>query len=262
MQPQPPYGGSPQQPGSPASPASPPPAPLQPHQPADYVPGGSIQPSAPTNPAPGQLPNANPLPTYPAPSNANPNDYAFIMNPAKPTAKTSLFGGGSSKLILVVIALVIILLLVGAFALLGNRPNPNQQAFLSLSQQQAELIRISSIGSAENDASAKTRTTALTTNMTVSTDATNLNSYLSKNGTSFKSEQLALGADANASKRLDTSLSTSTFDSVFNEILVAKLEKYQASLQQTYNQVSGDSAKQVLSTSYDHAELLTKQAKQ
>ncbi|MDB5166110.1 MAG: hypothetical protein JWM37_182 [Candidatus Saccharibacteria bacterium] len=246
---------------------------MQPQNPGPgQTPGQQPQPGYPVQPGnqpvpygavpPLNTPGPQPLPTYPAPNNADPSAYEFIVNPSHTSAKKIPLSGIPKPLILVIIILVVLTLGFAAFAAIRGSGNKNVAEYFSIVQQQAEIQRLSQIAWTQQTVSSDTKADALTTRMTVSTDSAQLTAFLAEGGVKFDEKKIALGQDVLANKTLDAAITTGTFDSAFNKILIEKLTKYQQSLQTTYQNISSQTGKQILSASYDHTTLLIKQAKQ
>lgn len=201
----------------------------------------------------------------PPPINPNQNDgsqYSFITNPYKPTKK-SLFSFGSTKksrILLVVGGLVGLAMMVGLVALVvGSLDDAAKQDWLTLAQQQQEIIRISDEGS-KRAQNRDTKNLATTTKITLESSKASINSLAKKHGATIDSKTLALGKDAKTDAALKTAEQTNQFDSVFQKILQTELNEYQAILKKLNENTDSKSTKTGLTSAYSNARILAAEA--
>lgn len=192
------------------------------------------------------------------------NPYDFIMNPAAPPPKKRLpIPGSNSNPFLVKIGLivggVIILMIVATVVLnLLTGGKTSTEEFRSLAQTQQEVIRVSAIG--DNDArSQSVKNAAKSINLSVTTQQLKTLSYLSKNDVTMKEKELELKINADNDKKLDEANQTSTFDSVFLQVMRGVLESYGNELKQMYDGTSNTQAKQIIKEDYEQVQLLSQQ---
>lgn len=192
------------------------------------------------------------------------NPYDFIMNPAAPPPKKRLpIPGSNSNPFLVKIGLivggVIVLMIVATVVLnLLTGGKTSTEEFRSLAQTQQEVIRVSAIG--DNDArSQSVKNAAKSINLSVTTQQLKTLSYLSKNDVTMKEKELELKINADNDKKLDEANQTSTFDSVFLQVMRGVLESYGNELKQMYDGTSNTQAKQIIKEDYEQVQLLSQQ---
>lgn len=203
-------------------------------------------------------PNQMPPPS----GNFNPQQYDFITNPAKPNKPSILpipGGNGNKKqriLFFVLGGLVLITLLILIAALVFGNSNSNTDQLLGIGKQQTELIRIASVG--EQKATGETaKSLAINTKLTITSQQTALSNYLKSNGKKKLSAKDLTGAEnSDANTQLANAETNGRFDDVFIDVMNEALADYQASLKNTYSTVSGNTAKQLLSTDYEQVSIL------
>lgn len=225
-----------------------------------------MQPEQPAQPA--QQPTAPP-PSGP-PSGATPQTaapvedrYAFIMDPSKPPRKRLLNGGAGNSMavrLLIVVAGVFVLLVIFVFilkALGGDKGTFNKAAMLSVAQDQAELVHLST-GGVQNSVSQDNKNFSITTQLSSSSQQAALLTYLQSHGYKPGSKQLALKQSAATDSQLSAALTASTFDPTYREVMKSELETYQKDLSTAYN-TADSKAKALLSADYNGAGLLLEQ---
>lgn len=210
----------------------------------------------PNSPAPA------PPPMQPGPGGQN--QYSFITDPGKPAKKSLLPAGGTKQgRIFLVVGGLLGLITIGviAFAVINSIGNSSKQDWLTLAQKQQELIRISEVGATKAQ-NRDTKNLATTTNLSLKSSQTTVNSLAKKNGAVVNSKSLALGKSAETDAALKTAEQTNQFDKAFQTILKNELNDYQALLKKLYDGSSSQSTKNGLSTAYSNAGLLATQANQ
>ena len=205
-----------------------------------------------------------PMPTPPpiqAQGGANP--YAFITNPGK-APKKGLLPGGNSKQgrLFVVIGIAVGLLTIGVIAavVISSIGSSQKADWLSIAQQQQELIRVSDLGSKAQSRDVKNLAT--TTNLSLLSSQATVNSLAKKNGAVVNTKTLALGKSSKTDAELKTAEQTNQFDKTFKEVLKQELNDYQRLLKKLYDGSGSKSTKAGLSTAYTNAGLLATQANQ
>ena len=177
--------------------------------------------------------------------------YDFITNPAQAQKKSLLPGGGDSLQIrIIVVAAGLILLLIVGFigmTLISSGGKSQQDALIKLTQQQAELVRISKIGidKARDPAALNLATT---TNFTLRSDQQAL-IVVAKT----PAKQLALGKNAKTDIALTAAEQANRFDEVFTQTLQTQLTAYQKNLKIAHEGASSKKTKTVLAEQYAHA---------
>lgn len=223
--------------------------------PSGGTPGSVVTPASPYSAAPatGAAPEAAPPPTSQDP-------YNFIFNPSA-APKKSLFGGGNSttqRLLVVAAGLVVLLIAAIVFAnVLGG--GSNTTSFLTIAQEQNELIRVANVGAPQIQ-SAAAKNFVTTTQLALTSDQQQLLAYMGQNGAKVNPKQLVLAQNSMTDKQLSAAQSVGNYDSTLVGILQTQLKDYSSELQRTYKQAKGPVGRQLLSDEYDHAQLLLQQS--
>lgn len=192
------------------------------------------------------------------------NPYDFIMNPAAPPPKKRLpLPGSNSNPFLVKIGLIVggvIVLMIAVTVLLNlfTGGKTSTEEFRSLAQTQQEVIRVAEIG--DNDArSQSVKNAAKSIKLSVTTQQLKTLSYLSKNDITMKEKELDLKVNTENDTKLDGANQTSTFDSVFLQVMRGILESYANDLRQLYDTTSNTQAKQIIKEDFEQTQLLSQQ---
>lgn len=207
------------------------------------------------------MPPNNQVPPAPPPyqpNTAGHDPYDFINNPAQPAKKRLIPGGDSKKSKLITIgvgAVVLVLLALVAGVFISSRGSGVKNDYLTLVQQQAELIRISDIGTTKASQS-EAKNLAITTKLTLSSQQTGLLKLAKKAGASTDAKSLALGKDTKTDTLLKTAEQTNQFDSALIKNLRTGLKKYQATLKKLHDASSSKSTKTTLAKDYQAVGLL------
>lgn len=192
------------------------------------------------------------------------NPYDFIMNPAAPPPKKPL-GLGGKNAFLVKIGLIIggvVVLMIGAAVLLNmlTGSKTNTADLVDVAQTQQEIIRISTQASGGNGARDQAlKNFAINTQLSVTTQQLRTLSYLASQNVKPKSKELGLKQSAETTKQLTNAIQTSTFDSVFRQIIATSLDSYASDLQKYYNNSSSNTVKALLKQDYEQIQLLKAQ---
>lgn len=215
------------------------------------------------NPSPQQQQSYGPYNTQPrtAPvTTADQNPYDFILNPENPT-HSSVAAPNKSRALLIALAggvFLLILVFVVASQLFANK-NTTSPLLLGIAQRQQEVIRLATLGK-QNVSNESLKGFALTTELSVGTNQTQLLGYLSTHGGQPKPELLGLKKDSASDTLLEKAQATSTYDSAFQTVLANELRAYATDLQSAYKQTSSAKAKQLLKDSYTSAAMLVAEA--
>jgi len=217
----------------------------------DNNPDGSLS-STGSNLAPPAPPPMQPI----TPSH---NPYDFITQSPPSKRKGKLFSGGSSKkqrILIVMVGLVgLAILAVVVIGLLGSSTSGAKNDYLSLLEQQTELIRVSSIGMTKSQR-AEAKNLAYTTNYSLVSEQLDLLKLAKKAGVRTDAKHLALSKNSQNDTLLTNAAQTNQFDSVFVSIMQANLKKYQATLKKLYDGASTKTTKDILAKDYANASLL------
>lgn len=188
------------------------------------------------------------------------NPYEFILNPEKPS-KQKIGGPHNNfiKLIVFIVGGAILLMVVTAILL--NVLTPKQVGkteFISLTQTQNELIRISDQGS-KDARQQTTKNLATTIQFSMLTQQKETIALLAKKGTKVDKKILVLKQNAATDQKLTSAKATSTFDATYTQIAEEELQKYANELKTLYEQVTNPSEKDTLSDYYKQTQQLISQ---
>lgn len=188
------------------------------------------------------------------------------MNPGKPqTSKFSLtnWGGNGNKSFLFkiglivgggIIVMIIIAVLMSFFA--SNKDNP--RTLIGLAQTQQALIVVADDGTRNNRSSSKSNS-AMTTLLTLRTQQTEYLAYLATQDIKIKSKELALKQSAETTAQLKQAVESSTYDTVYGQVMEQKLNDYANEIKTTFENVTGPNLRKLLSKDYDQVQLLITQ---
>ena len=200
---------------------------------------------------------APPAPPPMQPITPSHNPYDFITQPPDPK-KGRLLGAASKKqriIIIVVIVLILSLLAGVVIALLGQSGNKLKADYLSLAQQQAELIRVSDIGISKANRS-EAKNLAVNTKLSLLSEQPAILGLAKKSGVKTDNKILSMGKDATTDAALTAAAQTNQFDTVFIKLLQTELKDYQKTLQKIYDASSSQTTRDTLSKSYKNTETL------
>ena len=209
---------------------------------------------------PSQTPPAPP----PLPVQPSRDPYEFITNEPELPKKRLLPGNGSKKQRIFIIiggAVFLVMLAYLVIGLLGRADRGRQADYLSLAQQQAELIRISEIGAAKSRGS-EAKNLALNVKFTQVSEQPAILDLVKKSGLKTEAKTLALGKNTKTDALLTTAGQNNEFDAVFIKTISELLKKYQLTLKKLHDSTSSSSAKATLAKSYNNASNLIDDQKQ
>lgn len=194
--------------------------------------------------------------------NPSGNPYDFILNPEKPK-KTHKFGFGGNNLfktIAFILGGTFILMLIATIAINLLAPKTlKKEDVIGLAQTQQELIRVSNeaTGSAVQQT---TKNLAATVQYTITTQQQATLKVLLAKGVNVEKKQLELKQNADTDQQLTTATSTSTFDTVFTQIIENQLNSYASNLKQLYEQTGADKTeKDLFAKQHTEVQLLISQ---
>lgn len=201
-------------------------------------------------------PSNNVSPNQAQPDNKfNPQEYDFIVNPAKPPSKSFLTGKSQTKMIIIFLSLVILVIavvLIGINMLTSN--DSTTESLVKVTQQQNELIRIST-SSISKTKTEKAKQLATVSSMVITTDQKTLLTYLTKQKRKVNQKELALTKNKKADEILTTASNNGRYDEAFIQVMTELLESYQKTLQTNYDSVN-DKGKEILKSSFDNVTLI------
>lgn len=187
------------------------------------------------------------------------NPYDFIMNPGqgpkKPWLPLSL-GGKSRKARLAILlggALAALVLLLFLFSLFTGGNDISKQ-LLGLTQEQAEIIRVSAIA---KDKARKTDTLnfAISTNVSVASSQQQFLAVVKKDQ-KVDSKILDIKKNTQTDQKLTSAALNNNFDEVFMEEMQKELASYQRNLREAFNATSSSKTKQLLQSAYNGVDTL------
>lgn len=231
---------------------------MQPQQPSQspYGPPPSPQPQPSAAPQSVVVPGSAPTPVV---GGSAADAYSFIVAPPKP-ARRSLLAGRSMvfKIIAAVVIVVVILILaVGIKNMLSSKPI-NPPSLLNVAEDQTELIHLSTAGGPDA-VSQDTQNFAITTQLSVTSQQTQLLAYLKSHGVKGNTKQLAVKQSATIDNQLKAANSNSTFDPAFAAVMKTQLTNYQNDLKSAYTLNPGAKARSLLNSDFQAAGLLLTQ---
>jgi hypothetical protein len=226
------------------------------------TPGGVVTPSQPTPTQPTA--DVQIAPGQPLPRPAEP--YGFITDPeAVPKKQFSPPGAGSLiSRVAYVAGGLLILLIVFSFVKGLLSGGSNLTPFLSVAQDQQEIVHLTTNAAQQNQQTALSVTTQnfiATAQLSIASNQTDLISYLAKNGDKIKPKSLGLKLSAATDAQLTTAAANTTYDSTFQSIMNNQLDRYMNDLKQTFAQTKGKNGRTLLSSQYNQAQLLKNQLK-
>lgn len=229
------------------------PAPVPQYQPQQATFAPSQQPAAsgyaaaPTAPAPAAQPNGT-------------NPYEFIFS-EKHQPKQGVFEGASmTKRIMVIVGGLIVLVVLAAILVSVFVPKDTSlEKLTSIMQEQEEIVRVADLSSA-SATSVDVKNLAANVSLSVGTNATSLQTYLTAHKVKITKVLLATKQDSKTDTLLTNAKSTNTFDHTAAQTLQSLLVTYRADLNTTYRDVKGTNARKELLNSYKNADILITEA--
>lgn len=155
----------------------------------------------------------------------------------------------------------ILLVLLAGFVIVRSilSGGSNLDQFVAIGQQQQELIHLAENASAERGLSNTNKNFAVTAQVSLKSSQRELLQYLRSNKQKVDGKQLSMTISSATDKELETAAKNGTYNKDFYEVMKAKLDRYQTSLKQTYNQTEGPKGRELLSNEHKKAQLLAKQ---
>jgi hypothetical protein len=219
------------------------------------------QPPAPQQALNGQYAVMPPLPAGQNNGHSGHNPYEFIVNPNTPKHGGNALGGDNflKKIGLLVGGLVVVLI-IAAVVISHFAPKGSTPGLTAIAQRQQEIVRIATLA-VTNTTGQDTKNLATNIELSVTSNQTQIVSYLASHGTKLKAKDLALDKSSQTDTLLTNATSAGTYDSVVAQTLASQLQTYESLLQTTYKQTTSKPAKQLIQSCYDSATKLLKQAK-
>ncbi len=199
-------------------------------------------------------------PSYgaPQPPVVQPN-YDFIVNPQPTPRKLPLAGGSMLGRILVVGVGLIVLII--AFSIIKGliSGGSNSAALLHVAQDQEAILHLTTAATQQQGISGTNLNFAVTSNLVIASEKTQLLSYATKLHQKISKKQLILKVKPSLDTQLANAAAASTYDLTFQDIMKSQLADYQSALKFAYNQTTGVNGRKLLTDDYNSAVLLTQQ---
>lgn len=190
----------------------------------------------------------------PAPSSLPPG-YEFMASTPPPKRASSVPSSMIMRVVIVVVGLIVLLILFsvikGIFSGGSNKPQ-----LLSVAQDQQELIHLTTNALLVQTLSTSSKNAAITTQLSITSEQSQLLHYMVKTGIKVNAKQLSLKLSLATDKELTDAAAASSYDATLKTILQTKLGVYQKDLKQAYAKTSGPKGRELLKGDYDGAGLL------
>lgn len=188
------------------------------------------------------------------------NPYEFILNPSTPPKPTPLGGNKGFILKICLIVGAVILLMIGisvVMNMLNSSKNKAVDSLKSIPLAQQEIIRVSNDGL--NSVTSQTlKNFAITTKLTVTGQQQSMINYLAEQGVKTTAKQLAASKNASTDALLTQAKENSTYDLIFTQQMTKSLNAYLTTINNTYQSVTGPTARKLLKADYDQTQMLLK----
>ncbi|HEX3568586.1 MAG TPA: hypothetical protein VHT70_02825 [Candidatus Saccharimonadales bacterium] len=193
------------------------------------------------------------------------NPYEFIVNPTPPS-KRPLLGAHIpgikdpfiAKIIMILGGVIILMVIVGIIVSVLFSGKTNTQDLVGIAEAQTELVRVATQGTTQSTQQI-TKNLAINVELGVQTNQQQFLDYLGKHGQKLGTKTLGLKHSSTTDQQLTTAIQSSTFDSVFVQIMQNQLQSYVSELEQAGNNASSTTAKQLIQTSLGAAQKLLAQ---
>lgn len=222
--------------------------------------------------APQQAYTPQPVPVRPAeygplpnghtdePVNGSGNPYEFIFAEQQHHKQTASSGGSMVKRVLVIVGGLVVLAVVAAIVMSLLAPKDTSlDKLTSVLQEQQEIVRIANL-SDTSATSIDLKNLAVNVSLSVGTNATSMQNYLSERNIKITETLLAAKQDTKTDTLFTNAKSTNTFDRVAAQTMQSLLVTYRSNLNTTYQDVKGANARKELQSSYQTAEILIAEA--
>lgn len=195
----------------------------------------------------------------PAPPPIQP-DYDFIINPEQPGRRRPSLGGGSmlSRILIVGVGLII---LITAFSIIKGvlGGGGNKAAMLHVAQDQQEIIHLTTPAIQIPNISTANKDFAVSANLVVTSQQSQLVTYLQKQHQKIPLSQLNLKVSPTLDTSLKMAAASSTYDQTFKDIMNSQLTDYESALKLAYSQTTGPIGRTLIKEAYNSATLLQQQ---
>lgn len=195
------------------------------------------------------------------PQGPNHPAYDFILNPGQPPPRRSwLPAGASAATRALIVAGIVGVLLIG-FAVLRNilSSKPGVDSFISIAQDQQELIHLVGNASGQDDLSSENQNFVATAGLSLDSSQGDLIEFLGKNHQKLDLKSLNLKINRTTDEQLAFAATSGTYNSTFQEVMTARLHLYVHDLEQAFSTSKSQAGRALLSDDYKQAKLLLKQ---
>lgn len=121
------------------------------------------------------------------------------------------------------------------------------------------MLHITEAATKEPSISKSNKDFAYTADLSLTSDRSKTVSYLSKTGTKLKDKQVNLKISLSLDKQLADAAAASSYNTVFPQIMKAKLTNYDQALQQANAKTKGLKGRALLKSEHNNTVLLLKQ---
>lgn len=191
--------------------------------------------------------------------------YDFIMNPGTPppkrpfTVDTNSKNGFFIKIGLIVGGVIAFMVIAAVVINMLTGDKTNTADIQGLAQTQAEIVRVAGKATSGVANNQSVLNFATTTNLTVLTQQQNTIAFLKTKGIKMSTKQLSLKKNAATDTQLQAAQSSSTFDSVFLQVMQKELNSYSDDLQTYYKNATTNNVKKLIQDDYNQLQLLKAQ---
>lgn len=144
--------------------------------------------------------------------------------------------------------LVLLMVFVVLYGLIFSGSGQKED-YLSLMQQQAELVRVSDIG-VQKSRHADAKNLAITTKYSIVSQQSEAQKLAKQAGADTSAKAIALGKDTQTDAKLTAAEQSNQFDTVFTATIQAGLEKYQQTLKKIHDGTSSEATRKTLMQYY------------
>lgn len=189
-----------------------------------------------------------------------PQNYDFIVNPQTEPPKQKFMANTSlpKKIIFFGGALIILFIVFSVAKSVLSGPS-DVDKFVSVAQDQQQLISIATTVSQKTGLSTKSINSALTSQLGLSSDQSATLAYMANNGKKVKSKELNAGSSASINQQLTASVEAGTIDQTYQSVMLQELQSYLDNLQKVYKQTDGKKGHALLESNYKSGKLLVQQ---
>jgi len=189
------------------------------------------------------------------PQSPDPN-FDFMLKdqqPAKKSLLPSLNLPKPAKIALAVVGVIIVLVVISS--LLSGRKSGSTQGFINVLARGQETLRVTALVQQLNLQDPRTQALAATVSAALTSDKTQITSYLAKNKTKASTAQLAIDTDKSTDSSLQSASQNNGLDATYVNYLKTALGKYETDAQTAYKS-AGPNGQKLLTDAFDSASTL------